>query len=140
MGELVAHVEGRIVGGAGLPHFPDDCQPALAKTAQGLGMGHATLAQGGIINRGPCGLGAAFVRKDVHRMAQVFVATAADVDLVDFAGLVVDWRCAGHALEALRVLIERPVAADLAEQARCELGPGSGQRLAGLVCEEVPYP
>ena len=54
MGELVAHVQSRIVGGAGLPHFPDDFQPALAKATQGLGMGHAALAQRGVVNRGPC--------------------------------------------------------------------------------------
>ena len=127
MGELVFHVQGRIVGGAGLPHSPDDFQPALAKTAQGLGMGHAALAQRGVVNRCPCGLCAALVGKHVHRVSQVLVAAAADVDLVDLAGLIVDRRCPGHALEALRVLIKRPVATDLAEQARCELGSGSGQ-------------
>ena len=64
----------------------------------------------------------------MHRVSQVLVATTADVDFVDLAGLVVDRRGPSHALEALRVFIERPVAADLAEQARCELGAGSGQR------------
>jgi hypothetical protein len=85
MGELVAHVQGRIVGGVGLPHFPDDFQPALAEAAQGLGMGHTPLAQRGIVNCGPSRLGAALVGKHVHRVSQVLVATAADVDLVDFA-------------------------------------------------------
>ena len=53
VGELVAQVQGGIAGGAGLPHFPDDLQPALAQAALRLGVALAALAQRGIIDRRP---------------------------------------------------------------------------------------
>ena len=68
MGELVFHVQFGVVGGARLPHFPDDFEPALPQAAQGLGV--------------------ALVGKEVHRAAQALVAGAAQVDFVDLAGLV----------------------------------------------------
>jgi hypothetical protein len=59
------------------------------------------------------------------------------VDLVDFSGLIVDRCCPGHALETLWVFLKRPVTADLAEQARCELGASTGQRTDTDLAEEA---
>ena len=128
MRELAGQVLVGIVGGAGPPHFPDDLQPALAEAAQGLGVGLAPLAQRRVIDRRPGGLGAALVGEEVDGMPQVLVTGAPDAHLVDLAGLVADRRGAGHALQALGVVVQGAVAADLAEQPRRELGAGSGQR------------
>ena len=42
--ELIASVQFRVVGSAGLPHFPEDFQPALTQAAQGASMAFAALA------------------------------------------------------------------------------------------------
>jgi len=69
MGELVFHVEFGVVGGVGLPHFPDDFQPALAEASQSLGMSFASFPQRVVILRGPRGLRPAHVSKEIHRVA-----------------------------------------------------------------------
>jgi hypothetical protein len=38
MGELVLRVQFGVVARPGLPHFPQDLQPALADAAQGIGL------------------------------------------------------------------------------------------------------
>ena len=57
VGELVAQVQFAVVGGAGLPHFPNDFEPALAETAQSLGVGFAPLPQHPVIGPRPRALG-----------------------------------------------------------------------------------
>ena len=85
VGELVAQVQFAVVGSAGLPHFPDDFEPALAERAQGLGVGLTSLAQSAIIGGRPSALGAALVRKEMHGMAQISVAGPAHGNFVDLA-------------------------------------------------------
>jgi len=53
VGGLVFQVEVGIVRSRGLPHFPDDLQPALAQATQALGMAFAALTMGGIILGSP---------------------------------------------------------------------------------------
>jgi hypothetical protein len=62
VGKLVFEVQLAVVGGAHLPHFPDDFQPALAQAAQRLGVAFASLAQGVVGGRRPRALRAALVR------------------------------------------------------------------------------
>ena len=47
MSALVVKVQGFVVGGGGLPHFPEDFEPALAEAAQGAGV---ALAAGAKVN------------------------------------------------------------------------------------------
>jgi hypothetical protein len=141
VGDLVFEVELAVVGGVGLPHLPDDFQPALAEAAQRLGVGLATLAQGIVISVGPRALRAAFVGEEMHGVAQVEGARTAQAHLVDLAGLVADGSGAGHALETARILVQGAVAADLAQQPRPELGPGAGEGpeevVIGMAGEEL---
>ena len=51
--ELIAGMEFGVVAVAGLPHFPEDLEPALAEAAQRAGMGFAAGAKGLVIDRGP---------------------------------------------------------------------------------------
>jgi hypothetical protein len=60
-------------------HFPDNFQPSLAEASKGLGMGFASLPQRVVILRGPCGLSPAFIGKEIHGVAQVFVAASTDI-------------------------------------------------------------
>src|SRR5258708_26962782 len=53
VGELVAQVQFAVVAGAGLPHFADDFQPALAQAAQGVRVGFAALAQRRVVGLRP---------------------------------------------------------------------------------------
>ena len=53
MFELIAGMEVRVVALAGVPHFPEDLEPALAQAAQGASMGFAAGAQGLIIDGCP---------------------------------------------------------------------------------------
>lgn len=128
MGELVFHVDFGVVWGVGLPHFPDDFQPSLAQASQGLCMTFSPFPQRVIILRGPGGLSPAFISKEIHRVAQVFVATSSDIHFVDLPGLVAHRCRARHALQALRVFVKRAITADLAEQTRPELRSGPWQR------------
>lgn len=73
-------------------------------------------------------------------MAQMFVAAPADPGVAGLAGLVADRRGAGHALEALGILVEGAVAADPAKQPRRDLGSrgwqGTEHAAAGVAGEE----
>jgi hypothetical protein len=51
--ELVAGMEFGVVALAGLPHFPEDLQPALAQASQGAGMGFAACTQRFVIELCP---------------------------------------------------------------------------------------
>ena len=112
VGGLVFEVEFGIVGGVGLPHFPDDFEPSPAESKQGLGMALTFFAQRVVLFRGPGRLHPAFVGEEIHGMAQVLVAAPAHADFVDAAGLVAHGRGARQALQALRVVVERAITAD----------------------------
>ena len=91
-------------------------------------MTFAPFPQSVIILRGPGGLSPAFIRKEIHRVAEVFVAAAADIHFVDLPGLIAHRCRARHALQALRVFVKRAITADLAEQTRPQLRSGPWQR------------
>ena len=44
MGQMLPLMQVGVVSGAGLPHFPEDLEPALTQAAQGTGVIHALLA------------------------------------------------------------------------------------------------
>ena len=94
MGDLVFHVQIGIVAGVSLPHLPDDLDPSLAKAAQRLGMAFAFFAQRGVVGFGPDAVLGAFVREEVHGVAQAAVAGTADLRLFDLATLEAHRRCA----------------------------------------------
>ena len=51
--ELVAHVEFPIVRGSGLPHFPDDFEPAVAQAAEGLSVAFSPLTHLAVVDLCP---------------------------------------------------------------------------------------
>ena len=53
MFELIAGMEVGVVAVAGLPHFPEDLEPALAEAAQGAGMGFAAGAKSLVVDLRP---------------------------------------------------------------------------------------
>ena len=50
---MIAGMEDFIIGGAGLPHFPEDFEPALAEAAEGAGMTLALVAIGSVVGLRP---------------------------------------------------------------------------------------
>ncbi len=53
---LVFKVPGFVVGGVGLPHFPEDFHPALAQAAKRAGVALAAGAVGSVIGLRPSAL------------------------------------------------------------------------------------
>ena len=51
--ELIATVQVGVIRRVGLPHFPDDLQPALPQGAQGAGVALSFRTQCGVVGRGP---------------------------------------------------------------------------------------
>ena len=76
---MVAGVEGLVVAGAGLPHFPEDFQPALTETAQCAGVRLTLGAMRLIVSFGPRAAFAAEVGPQVHGGPQRVVARVAQV-------------------------------------------------------------
>src|SRR5215204_1006255 len=101
--ELMAEVELAIVWRLGLPHFPNDLQPALGQATEGAGMTFAAGTVLGVVGLRPGSVQAAQVGKEVQDGAKVFVAGAPEVYAVDLAGLEADGRGAGIELEGLGV-------------------------------------
>src|SRR3989442_2183948 len=62
---LVTGVEGFVVGLAGLPHFPEDLQPALAEAAERTGVTHAVFPLVLVVGIRPNALGATEVGPEV---------------------------------------------------------------------------
>ena len=134
MGDLVAGVEGFVIGFAGLPHVPQDFEPAIGQAAQGGGVGLALLFFLLVIGLGPGTLAARQIGPQVQGGAEGFVAGAergfafaADDGEAPLARLLGDRRGAGEALQALGGVEAGAVVADLAQQPRGELGAGGGQ-------------
>ena len=125
---LISHVKICVVGSPVLPHFPDDVQPALAQTSHSLGVSFSAFAQSFIVDFCPSALRTAFVGEELHGLAEVLVAVSAHVNLMNLAGLITDRGRSRQALEGLGLAKKRPVASDLAQQARGQLCPGPWQR------------
>ena len=58
----------------------------------------------------------------------MLITAAAQVDFEDLSGLKADRSGSGHALQALRTVKDTPVASQLAQQPRPQLGTAAGQR------------
>lgn len=125
---LVFQVAGFVVGGVGLPHFPEDFNPALAEATQGAGVALAACAVGLVIRLGPRALEPGAVRPQVEGRAQERLAGAAHQVLFDLAGLERHRGGARVSLQAFGALKARPPVADLGQQARGELDAAARQR------------
>ena len=102
--DLVLGVKSFVVGGSGLPHLPEDFEPALGQASQGTGMAHAALAFVLIIRLSPGTFFAAEIYPEMHGATQVLIAPGAEVHPPFFAGLF-GHRCrAGIALDCLGIL------------------------------------
>lgn len=113
--ELIARVEVGVIGSAGLPHFPEDFEPALAEAAQGAGVTLPTLSKVVIIGGRPGTGGSTQIGPEVDGVAQGLVAVTPEVHLVDLAGLITDRSRSGQALEAAGILEAGAIGADLAQ-------------------------
>jgi hypothetical protein len=102
-----------VVTRVGLPHFPEDLQPALAEAAQRAGMGFTALSSGLVIDLSPTAKFAAQVRPKVDCCSQRCVTMPADSRFVQLAGLEADWRSPGVALKGLSIFESSPILADL---------------------------
>jgi hypothetical protein len=83
---LIESVQGFVVRRAGLPHLPEDFQPALPQAAQGGRVGHFVGAFLLVVGLGLGAAGAAEIGPEMDGGAEVFVAGAAEPDLVHLAG------------------------------------------------------
>ena len=97
MFELVAGMEFGVVAVAGLPHFPEDLEPALAQGAQRAGMGFAVGTQRLIVDRSPRRALPGEVGPKMDGGTQGLIAESAQIDFVDLPGLVAYRRRAGQA-------------------------------------------
>ena len=90
-------------------------------------MALAACAELRVIDSGP---GTGFptqVGPQMDGMAEQLVAVSPEIDLVDLSRLVADGSCSGQTLQGAGIFKARAVRADLAQQARGDLGSGTGQ-------------
>ena len=69
--DLVPSMKGLIVGRSGLPHLPENFQPALAQAAQGAGVALALGAFALVVDFGPGALAAAAVGTRIYETSGV---------------------------------------------------------------------
>ena len=96
MFELIAGMEVGVVALAGLPHFPEDLEPALAEGSQDASMGFATGAKGLVIDRCPRRGLPAKIRPQMHDGAQRLITVATQSDDVNLAALIANGGGAGQ--------------------------------------------
>src|SRR5438874_3854481 len=125
--DLVARVFGLVVGGAVLPHAPEDLEPPLSEAAERGGVARAPLALLPVVGLGPDAGGAAEVRPEVDGGPQRHVAAAADDHVVAFAGAAGDRGGAGVALQGLGAVERLAVRAELGQQPRGDPVAGAGE-------------
>lgn len=132
MFELVAGMEFGVVAAAGLPHFPEDLEPALAQGSQRAGMGFAAGTKRLVIERCPWRALPSEMSPEMDGGAQGLMAESAQIDFVDLPGLVAHRGGAGQRLESVSIKA-LAVRADFAKQARGDFGTRSGQRTKEIV-------
>ena len=98
MFELIAGMEIGVVGAAGVPHLPEDLQPALAEGTQSTSVGFAAGAQGLIIEGRPGRGGSTEVGPQMDSGPQRLVAVPPQIDFVDLTGLVANRSSPGQSL------------------------------------------
>lgn len=125
MFELVAGMEFGVVGATGLPHFPEDLEPALAQGSQRTGMGFAAGTKRLVIERGPPRALPSEISPEVDGGRQRLMAESAQIDFVDLPGLVAHRGGAGQPLQTVSIKA-LAIRADFAQQARGDFGPAPG--------------
>ena len=98
MFELIAGMEFGVVAVVGLPHFPEDLEPALAEAAQGASMGFATGAKGLVIDGRPRRGLPAEISPEMHDGAERLITVAAQRDDVNLPTLIANGGGAGQTL------------------------------------------
>ena len=99
---LIALVKLGIVSAPGLPHFPEDFEPALPQAAKRAGVGLAFVAFFLIVRLRPGTLRPAEVGPQVDRMAECFLAGPPKAHPLDFPAFKAHRSRAGVALQCLR--------------------------------------
>ena len=127
VGDLVAGMEGFIVGLAGLPHFPEDLEPSLSQATQGARMALPFVSMSLVILLRPRHLAPAKIGPEVNGLAQVFIAAAAEIDFEDLTGLKGHGSRSGQALQALCAFKNAPIASQFAQKPRRQFRTCSGQ-------------
>ena len=98
MFELIAGMEIGVVALAGLPHFPEDLEPALAEAAQGASMGFAAGPKGLVIDGGPRRALPAKIRPQMHDGAERLITVEPQRDDVNLPALIANGGGAGQTL------------------------------------------
>lgn len=141
---LVFGVQGLIVGGARLPHFPKDFQPALTQAAQSAGVRLSLFAVSDVIGLSPGTLGATQIGPEMDRRTQGMRAAAAQFGFTDLPALEGNRRGSPVGLQRLGAGKPLALRADFREQARPELGPrsrqGAEESAIGMLVEELLDP
>src|SRR6202049_4789485 len=104
MFDLVLLMQCCVIRLSGLPHLPQDFQPALAKTPQSTGVALAFVAVGAVINLRPHAILATQINPKVDGLAKVKIARPTNRHARDLAGLKAHRSCASEALHGLRIL------------------------------------
>ena len=103
MFELIAGMEVRVVALAGVPHFPEDLEPALAQAAQSASMGFAAGPQRLIIDRCPGGGLPTKISPQMDGGPQGLITVATQSDNVDLAALIANGGGAGETLQGVEI-------------------------------------
>src|SRR5437899_1427333 len=126
-------VLGFFVRGTLLPESPQDLQPTFAQATKSARMTMAGIPFGSIVNLSPLAGLAAFVHPQMYGAAQNPVTSPANIRFADLAGLVAHRANSGQAHQALGVRKDLASGADLTQQPRRQLLPGTGQGTKNVV-------
>src|SRR5207245_2694256 len=126
--DLIAGMKGLVVRLAGLPHLPEDFQPALAEASQGGGVGQALGLFLLVICLGPSAHRAALVGPEMHGVAEILVAGTAEAGEAFLAGFFEHRRRAGIAAQGVGRNELLAIGAQFSQQSRGELLPGAGEK------------
>src|SRR5262245_26851092 len=109
---LVPSMHLRIIGFLGLDYLEDDLEQPLAQAPQCTRMRHSLASFLAVIGLTPSAGAPKAIGPQVHRVPQEFVATPADLDLANPAGLKRHGSSSGQALQHILGAITLGVAAN----------------------------
>jgi hypothetical protein len=124
-----------VIEGSIEPHFVDDFKPAVAESAQRVGVALVLLAMVLVVTLSPGTTREALLGEKMDGVPDVFVTSPARKTVAAFSGTFGDRGGSSQTLEVLWIATEAlAVIANLKEQARSELGSsarqGTEQRVA----------
>jgi hypothetical protein len=83
----------RVIGATINPHLVNDLQPAVAESAQGIGVTLALLAMMLVITLGPDASRQTLLCKKMDGVPEMFVTSPAYITIAAFSGTFSDRRC-----------------------------------------------